>query len=562
MGGAQSQASALAPLSQRIALVAGPAMVAAAAWHARFAAGSGDEKETELQANPTSFLSLGASASSGQRSLDESHAVSWQKSFALAGLQGVSGVDVVGGLFGDTAPSTARRLQPRPWEELSFSLALQPVSSNSLPGRRAVLAANSDEKQVNPEEALENAIKLFGKSHPDTAKAYYIAARAIYRTNLDKAIQYGQAALEIQHKVLGEDNLATVNSRFLLGQLYAKKQQWDRAITLLKEALAGAKRVQPGARISQAAILDDLGDAYAGKEDWDHAIECHQAAARLFDELGEENARVGFIHESLCSEYRRKGEFAQAVAHGVKAIALFTADLGKKHPQVANAHFNIAIVYKQNKEYGKAIDHLKKAIKIFTNVEENRRILGDIADCYGMLGNCYEAKDDSDEALAAYLKMYQYNERAHGSLHPTTVDAAQRIARLYVDKQQYREAIEYLEKVLAAFTTLMGDKEISVADVYGKLGFAHAGLGQIKAALIYVKKDVEIRLAVQGEKHTDTAAAMFLLAVLYADDGDITKAREYALRAQKVVKKLLPADHQLAEACAKLLGEIDKIQAK
>jgi tetratricopeptide (TPR) repeat protein len=117
------------------------------------------------------------------------------------------------------------------------------------------------------------------------------------------------------------------------------------------------------------------------------------AAISLVQQAIEADSSVASYHANLCELYRQAGRLDEALASGLRALALEPAS-----PQASNA---LGIVHYDRGEHGAACDRYRLAIAVSPR----------FAEAHSNLGNAFQRLRRDDEAIAAYRSALAINPR-------------------------------------------------------------------------------------------------------------------------------------------------------
>ncbi len=169
--------------------------------------------------------------------------------------------------------------------------------------------------------------------------------------NYDKAKQSGVCNDSISNQKLPEDenkdrtiNHNDAGAYYNLGNTFAQKQEYDRAIENYNKAIA----INP----KFAEAYTNRGTAYSYKKEYDKAIEDFNKAISIDPTLAEVYNGRGYV-------YNGNKDYDRAIVNFNKAIAI--------NPNYAEAYYNRGISYYYKEEYNRAIEDYSKAIAINPN---------------------------------------------------------------------------------------------------------------------------------------------------------------------------------------------------
>ncbi|HMB53064.1 MAG TPA: tetratricopeptide repeat protein [Thermoanaerobaculia bacterium] len=155
--------------------------------------------------------------------------------------------------------------------------------------------------------------------------------------------------------------------------------------------------------------------------------------------------------------------------------------------------------------------------------------------------------DLGDYAAAAdgYRRSIEIETRLSGSAHPFTVG---NFGLLLVDLGEYDEAVEVMRGVVGD-ARRDGDDEENLASALDHLGLALLGRGDHAAAEAALAEAAELRSALFGADHPETARTVAALGVLARERGDLAGAERWLDRALADRRAALGDDHpEVAES--------------
>jgi tetratricopeptide (TPR) repeat protein len=128
------------------------------------------------------------------------------------------------------------------------------------------------------------------------------------------------------------------------------------------------------------------------------------------------------------------------------------------------------------------------------------------------------------------------------------------IARLYCDKNDHIEAMEYATRSMSAFEALLGDeRNVRCSECLDLMGSICRGRADYHLALTHHRKALAIDLEVRGESHPCVAEVWSHIGCLQYDTGNYDVALYYHEKARKVAEDVFGWPHPVV---AKHLGNI------
>ncbi|WP_229204309.1 tetratricopeptide repeat-containing sensor histidine kinase [Dyadobacter alkalitolerans] len=182
-----------------------------------------------------------------------------------------------------------------------------------------------------------------------------------------------------------------------------------------------------------------LAESYSEYRQWDSAQINYRQAIAIFEELGEDSSAATCIN-ALGNSYREKSLFAEAIPYYDRAYALFdkmNSDWGR-----ATVLQNRGYLHVIRKEREQAEDLLKRSLVLFQKINNRYGELNVLND----LANIYCLSNQNELAITTAARALDYSTIFHSSQQ--TNWALLSLARAYKNKKMFREALDYMEKVI------------------------------------------------------------------------------------------------------------------
>lgn len=182
-----------------------------------------------------------------------------------------------------------------------------------------------------------------------------------------------------------------------------------------------------------------LAESYSEYRQWDSAQINYRQAIAIFEELGEDSSAATCIN-ALGNSYREKSLFAEAIPYYEQAYARFDkmdSDWGR-----ATVLQNRGYLHVIRKEREQAEDLLKRSLVLFQKINNRYGELNVLND----LANIYCLSNQNELAITTAARALDYSTIFHSSQQ--TNWALLSLARAYKNKKMFREALDYMEKVI------------------------------------------------------------------------------------------------------------------
>jgi len=186
----------------------------------------------------------------------------------------------------------------------------------------------------------------------------------------------------------------------------------------------------------------------------------------------------------------------------------------------------IGNAYDFQRNYAEALPWCEKAVTIFEESPGEHSIL--LSQGYVSMGTAYDALKDYAQALYWFEKALSLREELYGETHRHTAMLYAQLAKVSHSLGLEQVSAKWLSKADAAYKNSPDRKSEGMAYVCSVVGGIYYMRDDIKKALTWYERAVEIFLAVLGPAHTDTAELYPYIAELYFRLGNTIKAKEWA----------------------------------
>jgi len=276
-----------------------------------------------------------------------------------------------------------------------------------------------------------------------------------------------------QNETLSDSSRVTAYKEYIgNGFLFSNP---DTAIILSQALLTYGK--QHNYPRASANAYNLMGLSNSVKSDYPKALDYFQRSSKIFEEIGDKNARAGTIG-NIGTIYAAQGDYTKTLDYFQRCLKIFEEMGDKKSSSVTIG--NIGLIYADQGESAKALDYYQRSLKIFEEIgdkKESARIIMSIGNIYGTQGDYPKALDNYQRSL----KIFEEFGNNRGS-----ANAIYNIGNIYALQGDKTKALDYYERSLKIFEEL-GDKKESARTIlrFGTLYFAQ---GDFAKALDFCKK--------------------------------------------------------------------------
>jgi len=382
----------------------------------------------------------------------------------------------------------AKRVDDRHWQELMDQAEAQIAKGEYARG------------EDSGRQLVEEARRIFGDDHPDTATSLNVLADAQLRQGKYAEAQKNfSAALDIYERTLGPEQVDTAAALNNLALVLEKLGDYPGAESLLRRSLRILEKALGKQHQDTATTLSNLG--------------------RVLDLQGKysETAGGGALEDpkqlsARAQELIDRGQYEEAETLQYRVVAIHEKTLGKEHPTTATSLSNLGnVLYLQGK--------LKDAEAV------HRRVL---AIREKVLGPEHPDTATSMNNLANVLQQQGRDEM------PSPSEAR---AQARSNLQVYTETENLLRKALAIQERTLGPDHPATANTLNSLSTYLDRRGRPQEAEPLQRRALAVLEQRLGPSHPDTAAMLTTLAVMLDRQGKLTEAEALYRKAVEIARQ-------------------------
>jgi tetratricopeptide (TPR) repeat protein len=393
--------------------------------------------------------------------------------------------------------------------------------------------------------ALEIRHRIFGEDHPDTLTS--LASMAFYfleKGKYDQAEPMLRQCLKKQRRILGEEHPETLGSLQNLALIMGNKGRFDEEEALDRQALEISRCVRGKEHEDTLACLSNLASAVVerGKLDEGERMfrECVEVERRV---LGSEHPLTLHSLSRLAETLQRKGELGEAEATIRKALETQRRVLGDEHPDTLSSMSEEGRILFQKGE-------LDEAERLFSLcLEAQQRILGNehpsTLTTMNSLGCVHREKGEVEEAESIFKKVLATGQRLKDENHPDAIKSKMCLACVLFDEGQIEEAKGLFRQGLEEQRRVLGDEHPDTLETMANLASALAREHELNESESLFREAVQRYSRTLGRGDRRTLQSTVHLAHVLMDKGSFDGAE------------------QLLNGCLDVqLGDLEKSQAR
>ncbi|MFN2624135.1 MAG: protein kinase [Chthoniobacterales bacterium] len=293
-------------------------------------------------------------------------------------------------------------------------------------------------------KAVDLQRKLHPRGHEDLGVALYaLGVNLIYNNNPKAAQTCLMEASELIKKHLGGNNGYYMTSLVMLAAAHEKAGEADSAEPLYRQAIELGGRVDPRYRIYLAQAQFFLGLLLTNKAAYPEAEAVLKQSEALYSEVlgGNDNYSVGTLKAALGSVYFLKGDYQSTETEDRASLALLHKYLRPENPSIASTDVTLGLALTREHKAIEGEPYLREALAI------RRKVLlkDDLMILYAAsaLGECLTVQKRYADAEPLLTDSYNKLQSKAGDENKRTVEARQRLAKLYDDWNRPEQAARF-----------------------------------------------------------------------------------------------------------------------
>jgi tetratricopeptide (TPR) repeat protein len=403
-------------------------------------------------------------------------------------------------------------------EEAAIAQAVNDFVRNDLLAEAAP-GKNARNKKVTVEEVLGRAARRvdgkFGKQPWIEAAIRQTIGDAYYELGDYSAAQrHLERALELRHRVLGEEHSDTLQSMTSLAGLYLDQGQIPKAESLYAKALDVSRRVLGDEHRNTLTAMNNLAEVYFAQRQYAKAeplyVRTLEVRRRV---LGEEDPHTLVSANNLGDLYRTQGKLAKAEQLLVPTLEVRRRVLGEEDPDTLTSMNNVAGLYQVQGQYDKAEPLSIKALDV------SRRVLGEehpnTLNTMNTLAALYRAKEQYLKAEPLYVKALEVSRRAHGEENPDAQRYMNNLTDFYLAQGEYAKAEPHLVRLLEIRRRVLGVENSDTLRTMNNLAVVYLGQGQNARAEPHLRECLAVRALKEPDALTTVNTRLMLGGCLF-----------------------------------------------
>ncbi|MGH9853116.1 MAG: tetratricopeptide repeat protein [Blastocatellia bacterium] len=392
-------------------------------------------------------------------------------------------------------------------------------------------------------QAVEQSlVAVFEFADPGRSRGNTITAKELLDQGAEKVLRDLKDQPVVQAKLMDT-----------IGGLYQSIGVYDRAQTLLEEALKLRRQTLGAKHVDVAASLHNLGTLAHAKGDFAGSESRLREALELRRELlGTGRPEVADTMNELGKVLLERGNLTEAEPLLRDALALLRRRLGPEHKDVANGLNGLGRLLSKQGKFAEAAEVYGQELEI------HRRLYGaehpSVASSLNSRAAMLHEQGDYNGAEASFREALALQQKLLGAEHPEIAPTLANLASVLQDKREYEEAEQCYRQALELRRKLFGDNHPYQAITVNNLASLLRDKGDLAGAEVLYRQSLALRRKLFGETHFETATAIGNLGGVYFDKGQYDEALRLYRQALDTYLKSQSPDHWMVNRTRSHIG--------
>jgi signal transduction histidine kinase len=293
----------------------------------------------------------------------------------------------------------------------------------------------------------------------------------------DLALDFHRTSLELYRETGNQEGQA--NQLLNMGITMRYMRNFGDALENIMESLKISRQMNDSTTMVEALLA--MGFVYLFVEKYDDAIKTQQEALQIYEQM-KDSAGIARIYNDMGVTNMSAGKLEVALEQHKAALKIRLNGTEYYYTSASNSY--IASIYEELNMFPEAITHYKAALHYNVLDGSQKSIIHTHLD----LGSAYMKNSDPDNAMEQFLTALELSYAENYST--TEVQASMNIAKIYLEKNQPREALIWLKK---AEKNAPRPLPVFLRDLYLNIANTYSTLGDHKNAFLNLQKHSTVK---------------------------------------------------------------------
>jgi serine/threonine-protein kinase len=366
-------------------------------------------------------------------------------------------------------------------------------------------------------------------------------------------------ALETRKRLFGPDHQDVAPALVALGELRLKQARYDESERLIREGLALARRRFPPGHVAIATANASLGQVLVEKGQYDSAIPVIQETIRLYGARDTVSADYASALTDLANAEFFAGNYPEADSLYNRVLGMSRHIYGERHPHVAEDLANLGQVQQMLGAYPKAEEYYRGAFDI--SLQWYGLNHPETASYLTMLGRSLLFQNKFDSAKVSLSQALEIQEKMHGPNHPDVANALNELGSLAWQRDQLDEAETRWKRVVEIYRSTYGPNHQFVAVALSNLSGVYQQRKQYPQAEALLRQAIQIYGVALAPDHVNTGIGHIKLGRVLLRSGRYSEAvKETTTGYDILIKQTDPSISYLKGARKDLVAAYDSLR--
>jgi len=322
----------------------------------------------------------------------------------------------------------------------------------------------------------------------------------------------------------------------VLGVIYLKYGIYEKAESLLQEALESRKRLLGKAHLEVAESLHELGRLSALIGRYNRAIEYYREVLDIKSrELGPSHPNAAETMINLAFASRASGQIEPADFLSRRGLEILEGSNESSKLSIGRALTVRAMVLVVKGDYYQAETLQSRSIQLLESDTQTQSI--ELADANAHLGSVYFTQHQISKAETLYRQALSILDETVGHGHPSAITCLINLASGLTLRGNFDQARELFLKTLEMLKAAASPRHRNVAVALSNLATIHRQTGQLEQAKILLNQSLDIYREIKVEDGS-AAWANHELGYCFLQENHYDKAESFLRKAGRIQERV------------------------
>ena len=347
--------------------------------------------------------------------------------------------------------------------------------------------------------------------------------------------------------------------RFGIGRSYYNSDYPEQALKYFQEAYNLCMKDDEKLSKLAAKICCHMSRVYIDCSNYQEALLVANKAMKLYQLVGEENARLGIAQTLVCFGlvYLHQGKDDECLKNFERAHSIMKDVYKCNHPEISACLVFLSCAYYHKGDYEKSLSSVLESLA--TDRVLLPKVHPSIYYQENNIGKQYYKLGKYKEALERFRRcdIICSDTSSNGSRYRGIT--LNNIGKTYYRLNQLDEADKYYDRALKLFREFFSSatERKDLAYTFKNMGEVQLARGNIANALQLFQRahDMYDHICARGDNHRDVAKCKYLMALAHATNANHIEASSMFEKALKMWRNVLSADHPDIALCHQSMAE-------